>query len=309
MKALLPAMMVAATAWFVVAQNPAGEQPPPGAMEKIEEAVPEEAFAKPKKTRKLLVFSKTNGFRHASIATGKVAIEQLGKKTGAYEVVISDDLDNFEIDRLKEFDAVCFLSTTLDVFMPHPQEREKMSEDDLKAAREREAKLKDNLMRFVKAGRGFVGIHAATDTFYEWEEYGRMINGFFDGHPWNADIDVSIKVEPGQESHPLVAMFEGKSVDFKEEIYQFKAPYDSKSVHMLLRLDPEKSNMNVQGIKREDQDFGVAWARNWEKGRVFYCSIGHNHEMYWHPVILRHYLAGIQWALGDYEVEVKSAAQ
>jgi uncharacterized protein len=306
MQALYPTLAVAAAAIFVVAQNPNGEQPPPQAAEEIAKALPEKAFAKPKKPRKLLVFSKTNGFRHASIATGKLAFTELGRKTGAFEAVISDDLANFEIDALKQFDAVCFLSTTQNVFAPHPGELGNMSEDDKKKAAEREARLKDNLMKFVKSGRGFIGIHAATDTFYEWQEYGRMMNGYFDGHPWNANTDVSIKVEPGQEKHPLVSMFNGENIDFKEEIYQHKAPYDSKSVHMLLRLDVEKSDMNVGGINRNDNDFGVSWARNWEKGRVFYCSIGHNHEMYWHPTVVGHYLAGIQWALGDYEAEIKS---
>jgi type 1 glutamine amidotransferase len=131
-----------------------------------------------------------------------------------------------------------------------------------------------------------------------------MINGCFNGHPWNADVQVSIKVEPGQEKHPLVAMFGGQNIEFAEEIYQFKEPYDSKSVHMLLRLDTEKTDMTRPGIKRTDGDFGVSWARPWEKGRVFYSSLGHNHAMYWHPKVLSHYLAGIQWAIGDYKVEV-----
>ncbi len=100
-------------------------------------------------------------------------------------------------------------------------------------------------------------------------------------------------------------MFEGKNVEFPEEIYQFKEPYDSSSVHMLLRLDTEKTDMTKAGIKRTDGDFGISWARHWGSGRVFYSSLGHNHDMYWHPKVLRHYLAGIQWALGDYKVEVK----
>ncbi len=306
MKALIPSSIVAAAAILLVSQNPAGEQPPAEAAAKIAEALPEKAYAKPKEKRTLLVFSRTNGFRHASIATGKLALEELGRKTGAFEVVISDDLDNFESDVLKKFDAVCFLSTTQNVFAPTGDQWKEMSEEDRAGAREREIRLKENLMNYVKAGNGFIGIHAATDTFYEWPEYGEMINGFFDGHPWGSGTDVSIKVEPGQENHPLVAMFEGESVDFKEEIYQLKDPYDSSAVDMLLRLDPEKSDMNVQGIKRDDNDFGVSWIRNWEKGRVFYCSLGHNHEMYWHPKVVRHYLAGIQWALGDLEVDVKS---
>ena len=229
----------------------------------------------------------------------------MGKKTGAYEVVISDDLGNFEKDTLKAFDAVCFLSTTQNVFSPSSAELEKMSDKEKGDAEKLEKRLQKNLMSFIKGGGGFVGIHAATDTLYGWEEYGEMINGFFDGHPWGADKMVSIKVEPGQEKHPLVAMFDGENVDFPEEIYQFQKPYDSKAVHMLLRLDTEKTDMTVGGVKRTDGDFGVAWARNWGKGRVFYCSLGHNHEMYWNPKVMRHYLAGIQWALGDFDVEIE----
>ncbi|MEX1114867.1 MAG: ThuA domain-containing protein [Akkermansiaceae bacterium] len=305
MKALIPAGLVGAAALFVVAQNPKGEQAPPGALEKITEALPEKPYAKAESPRKLLVFSKTNGFRHASIATGKIALAEMGKTTGAFEVTISDDLENFEAARLGQFDAVCFLSTTMNVFLPHPKELEKLSDEEKAAASQRETLLKGNLMEFIKSGKGFVGIHAATDTCYEWKEYGKMINGYFDGHPWNANTPVSIKVEPGQENHPLVAMFEGNNIEFPEEIYQLKDPYDSKAVHMLLRLDTEKTDMTLKGIKRTDGDFGISWARPWEKGRVFYSSLGHNHEIYWEPKVLRHFLAGIQWALGDYKVEVK----
>ena len=308
MKTSLPTTLACTLAILALAQPLPAQDAPAGALEKITAALPDKAFAKPKKDRKVLVFSKTNGFRHASIATGKIALTELGKKGGAFEVVISDDLANFEKDALKNFDAICFLSTTLNVFSPKPDELKSLSDEEKKTAAEREARLKTNLMEFVKSGRGFVGIHAATDTFYEWPEYNHMINGCFDGHPWNAGDMVSIKVEPGQEKHPLVAMFNGENVEFPEEIYQFKEPYDSKAVHMLLRLDTEKTDMTRSGIKRTDGDFGVAWARPWEKGRVFYCSLGHNHEIFWHPKVLRHYLAGIQWALGDYEVEVKASS-
>jgi type 1 glutamine amidotransferase len=306
MHSLIPTGLFSALALFAaVLPACAAEEAPAGALEKITAALPDKPFAKPDKARRVLVFSKTNGFRHASIATGKIALAEMGKKTGAFETVISDDLENFEIQQLKSFDAVCFLSTTMNVFSPTAKELEKMSDADKATAAERETRLKKNLMDFVKSGRGFFGIHAATDTFYEWPEYNNMINGCFDGHPWTADTKVSIKVEPGQEKHPLVEMFGGENVEFAEEIYQFKAPYDSKAVHMLLRLDTEKTDMTRKGIKRTDGDFGVAWARHWEKGRVFYCSLGHNHEIYWHEKVLRHYLASLQWALGDYQVEVK----
>jgi type 1 glutamine amidotransferase len=115
---------------------------------------------------------------------------------------------------------------------------------------------------------------------------------------------VQIDVEKGQVKHPLAVMFGGASMNFKEEIYQFKDPYQSKNQHMLLRLNVEKS-AKVGGLKRADGDYGVAWARNQGKGRVFYCSLGHNHDMYWNEKVLSHYLAGIQWAMGDLKTEIK----
>lgn len=264
------------------------ESAPAGAAEKIAEALPAEPFAKPTKPRKLLVFSKTAGFRHTSIVTGKLALEKMGGKTGAFEAVISDDLSNFGSDKIAGFDTILFLSTTQNPFAGAPDE----------------AKYKENLMKFVKDGKGFVGIHAATDSFYEWPEYGQMMCGYFNGHPWTADKKVHIYVEPGQEKSPLVAMFGGEPVEFREEIYQFKEPYDSKKMQMLLRLDPTKSD-KVGGMKREDNDYGVSWARKWGKGRVFYSSLGHNDEIFWNPKVLRHYLAGIQWAIGDLDVKVE----
>jgi type 1 glutamine amidotransferase len=294
----------AAAAFLLVAAGPDQEKPPPGAAEAIAKALPAEAYAKPAKPRKVLVFARTAGFRHASIPTGKAALTELGKKTGAFETVVSDDLANFEPESIGQFDAIVFLSTTQDVFMPPQEALKGMNEEQRKDIGARAERLKKSLMDFVKGGKGFVGIHAATDTFYNWSEYGEMIGGYFDGHPWNAGEDVSIKVEPGQEKHPLVAMFEGKNLDFKEEIYQFKEPYDSKKVHMLLRLDTDKSNMKLGGINRTDKDFGVAWARSWGDGRVFYCSLGHNDHIFWNPTVLRHYLAGIQWAIGDYKVKI-----
>lgn len=303
MKALFPTICVAALALGIVAYNPATEQPPAGAAEKIAEAIPSEAYAKAQKPRKLLVFSRTNGFRHGSIVTGKLALSEIGKTTGAFEAIISDDLAMFEEDKIGQFDAICFLSTTQNAFAPFKAEMKKMSEEEKVGAKERELRLKDNLMAYIKGGGGFVGIHAATDTFYEWREYGDMMNGYFDGHPWMAGTQVSLYVEPGQEEHPLAVMFGGVRLEFKEEIYQFKAPYDSSKVHMLLRIDPEQS-AKVKGLKREDNDYGVSWARNWDKGRVFYSSLGHNHEMFWHPKVLLHYLAGIQWAMGDLKAEL-----
>ena len=309
MKSLIPCILTGIAALIAApparAEGQVPEQAPPGAAENISQALPDAPYAKPAQARKLLVFSKTNGFRHASITTGKILLTEMGRKSGAFEAVISDDLDQFESDNLRKYDAVCFMSTTGNVFLPRPDEYKNMSDAEKDVANKREARLKENLLKYINSGHGFIGIHAATDTCHEWPDYGKMINGFFDGHPWGAGTMVSVKVEPGQESHPLVAMFGGRNVDFPEEIYQLKDPYDSKAVHMLLRLDTGKTAMNVAGINRKDGDFGIAWAKHFGKGRVFYCSLGHNHEMYWNPKVIRHYLAGIQWALGDFKVDVK----
>ena len=266
---------------------------------KIKAALPAKAQATPKKERKLLVFAVTAGYRHKSIPTGKQALEMLGKHTGAYTAVISDDLANFEKDKIEEFDAILFLSTTQNVFYPKKNIVAKMNPEEKAHAKERELRLKQNLLDFISSGKGFVGIHAASDTFYEWPEYGIMLGGYFDGHPWTSRTDVSIKVEPGKEKHPLVASWNGTNQNFKEEIYQLKEPYDSSKYDMLLRLDTEKSNMKVKGIKRKDNDFGVSWIKSYGKGRVFYCSLGHNDHIYHNPKVLDHYLAGIQYAFGD----------
>ena len=274
-----------------------------GSTAKIAEALTSVEAAKPKQKRKLLVFSVTRGFRHASIGTGNIALKLMGEKTGAFEAVVSDDLANFEPDAIKQFDAICFLNTTMEVFSPHKKELGKMSEAEKKEAQVKEQRLKKSLMGHIKSGKGFVGIHSATDTFYKWKEYGDMIGGYFNGHPWNAGTQVSIKVEDGQEHHACCAHLEGKNLNFKEEIYQFKAPYDPNKLHILLRLDPEQTD--ISRGKRADKDYGVSWVKNHGQGRVFYCSLGHNHHIYWNAKVLQHYLKGIQWALGDIDVEVK----
>jgi len=227
----------------------------------------------------------------------------MGEKTGAFEAVISNDLKNFEPENINQFDAICFLNTTKEVFSPDKKSLRKMSAAEKKEADQREARLKKSFMGYIKSGKGFIGVHAATDTFYEWPEYGVMIGGYFDGHPWRSNTPVSIKVEDGEEEHVCCAHLEGNNLNFREEIYQFKAPYDSQKVHMLLRLDPEQTDLSIG--KRKDNDYGVSWIKHHGRGRVFYSSLGHNDHIYDNPKVLQHFLRGIQWAIGDLEAEVK----
>jgi type 1 glutamine amidotransferase len=210
----------------------------------------------PAKPRKMLVFSLTRGWKHKSIPTGNLMTQLMAEKTAAFDVVVSNDLSNFEPEKIKDFDAICFLNTTMEVFSPAKGVFAKMSNPEKKEALNLEKRLKKSLMEFIKSGKGFVGIHSATDTFYQWPEYGEMIGGYFNGHPWGAGSPVSVKVEDGQTNHACCAHLDGKNLEFKEEIYQFKAPYDPKKLQVLLRHYPEKMYLNK--VKRKDKDNPVS---------------------------------------------------
>lgn len=259
----------------------------PRVLAKIKAALPAKAPATPKKSHTVLIFSKTNGFRHGSIPVGVAALTLMGEKTGAYKAVHSEDDAMFEPEKLKEFDAVIMLNTTGEIFLPKdPKQRQ--------GAREREARLKQSLVDFVKGGKGLVGMHAATDTYHNWGEYNKMMGGAFAGHPWHQMVPVK-NLTPG---HPLNAMFSTDGFQINDEIYQFRndtaLPSERK---MLLELDTSK--MDVSKGARKDRLYPISWVSKYGKGHTFYCSLGHRDEIYYNPAVLKHYLAGIQYALGD----------
>jgi type 1 glutamine amidotransferase len=288
----------------------AGQAPPrpgeakpkvnPKVLEKVKAALPEKAPAKPKQPRKLLIFSKTNGFRHGSIPVGAAALTLLGEKTGAYTAVHSEDDSLFEPDKLKEFDAVIMLNTTGDVFRPRELPKDAAAKD---AALEREARLKQSLVDFVKGGKGLAGVHSATDTYHRWGAYNDMMGGTFAGHPWHTKVPIK-NLSP---AHPLNEAFGGKGFDVTDEIYQFRAdtalPSDRR---MLLSLDTDK--MDVSKGNRKDGQYPVSWVSTYGKGRTFYCSLGHRDEIYHNPAVLKHYLAGLQYVFGDLEADATPTA-
>ena len=251
-------------------------------VEKVRAALPEKATAAPKKARKLLIFNLCRDFRHGSIPIGAKAIELMGQKTGAYTSVSTLDPEVFRPRTLRQFDAVVFNNTTGTLF-----------EDE---------ELKKSLLAFVASGRGIVGVHAATDCFYKWAEYGKMMGGYFSGHPWHEDVGVKLD----DPSHPLLKVFGGKGFRITDEIYQFKDPYSRQNLRVLLSLD---MNATRDKGKRADKDFAVSWIREVGKGRVFYCSLGHRNEIFWNPTILKYYLDGIQYALGDIKADATPSAR
>jgi hypothetical protein len=294
MKALMVGLLTGAMSLSAWAQQPKQNVVTEEQLQKITAAMPEKAPAQPQQARKVLVFNLCGprGFVHDSIPHGTKAMQLLGEKTGAWTATVSNDPAVFEPESLKQFDAVVMVNTTADLFAAPPN----ATEEQKQAAKSREARLRESLLNFVNSGKGLAGIHAATDCFYNWADYGKMMGGYFDGHPWHEKVTLDIE----DPKHPVNACFEGAGeFVITDEIYQFKDPYTRDALHILTSLNTAKTNMTKQGIKRTDGDFAVSWVRQSGQGRVFYCSIGHRQEIYWNPVILKHYLAGIQYALGD----------
>lgn len=140
----------------------------PDQLEKMKAATPEKAAVTPQKARKVLIFTLAKGFKHSSIPMAAEAIKYAGEKTKAYESVITDDPAVFTAEKLKEFDAICWDHCTGDP----------LTSVESKAA----------LLDFVKSGKGIIGIHAATDCFYNWKEFGDMMGGYFAGHPFRRNF-------------------------------------------------------------------------------------------------------------------------
>ncbi len=163
-------------------------------LQKITKALPEQATARPKQPRQLLIFTRAEGYKHSSIPYAAKALELMGKQTGAFTAVPREDLGAFAPENLGQFDAVLLISTSALAF------------DDLA--------LRQSLMAFVKSRKGIAGLHAATDNFYNWPEAADMMGGYFEGHPWHANGTWAVKiVDP---PHPLTAAFHGKGFQILE---------------------------------------------------------------------------------------------
>lgn len=213
---------------------------------------------------KVLVFSKTAGYHHASIAAGNTALQKLGSENG----FILDTTTNaafFNEDTLKQYSAVVFLNTTGDVLNNYQEA---------------------DFERYIQAGGGFVGIHAATDTEYNWGWYGRLVGAYFNGHPQiqPAVIKVVDKTNPATEHLPDT----WKRTD---EWYNFKQLNPDNKV--LLTIDESTYKGGTNGANHP-----MAWYHDYDGGRSFYTELGHTDESYQDPLYLKHILGGIQYAMG-----------
>lgn len=260
----------------------------PDQVERIEAALPAEAPASPRQPRRLLIFDLNMGYGgHASIPVANTAFTLMGRKTGAFETVVSRDPAVFSAESLQTFDAV-FLNNTVGNLFEDPA-------------------LRRNLLEFVLGGGGLMGVHGTTVGFTrwtegaadDWPEFGRMIGARGASH-MAADEPLVIRVEGAD--HPVSASL-GTEFQYADEFFRFGDPYSRNRVRVLLSIDNDPS-ARLQGVERlrqfrPDEDYALAWVRNYGQGRVFYSTIAHNPGVFWDPAMLRFYLAATQFALGD----------
>jgi len=261
----------------------------------IDAALPSKAIVKPRKPRKLLVIDFNMGYPgHASIPTHNYGLKQLGLRTGAYEAVFDNDLDNLKYPKIKEYDAI-FLNNTVGLIFSDPQVRE-------------------GLLRFVREGGGLGGNHASTHASLDWPEFAEMIGAYPGGHLEPIE-KAWLKIDDPRS--PLNAAFGGKEFLYQDEFFRFPhQPYSRDKLHVLLSIDVSKTDLAQYGnllsqssditmgeweayLGREDADLAISWIRNYGSGRVFYTTMGHVPTLFSTPELAYHMLGGLQFILGD----------
>jgi len=267
------------------------------------DAIPEAPTVPPKSAHKILVFWLCEGFIHTSIPTANFALEAMGKKTGAFEATLADDYSVFTAANLAQYDLILFNSTTRLKF-PNPEHRKA-------------------IMDFMAAGKGVAGIHAASDNFDNWPEALAMMGGIFNGHPWGAGGTWAFRIDDA--GHPITRPFGGQGFWLKDEIYQYNPAtfQGGDKLRILVSLDMSKAQNQApllqpkkdkpadaaspeEAAKRE---VAVSWIQEYGGGRVFYSNLGHNESTYSSKPVLKHFLDGIQYALGDLSADATPTAK
>ena len=222
--------------------------------------------------------------------------------------MLTEDDALFEPQSLKQFDAVVLNNTNEEIFLP--EDFAKLPPPEQAKAKQRDEMLKKSFAEFVQAGGGLAVIHAGVASFRDWPEFGNIVGARFDNHPWGAGSTVVLRVE--EPDHPLMAAFKEPSFIVTDEIYQVTAPYSRENLRVLLSVDPARTRTTPEqkkNVHRQDKDFAMTWIKSYGQGRVFYCALGHQHELFWNPIVLQHYLDGIQFVLGDLKADTTPSAK
>jgi uncharacterized protein len=225
----------------------------------------------------ILVIGEEKGYRHETVSHAMATIERLGIETGLWDSTLRTDTEaltkkklEYNARNLNNFDTVLFFTG-----------------GDL----EMDVQQKSDFLSFIRDdGKGFIGIHSAAITFVDWPEYGEMIGGYYDEHPWGT-FDAPIIVEdpafPGMQQWP-------KSFVLRDEIYQMRN-YSRDKVRVLMRLDAAKIDLGNKNVHRRDRDFAVTWAKMYGKGRVYYTTLGHVQENWDNPAFQKMLVEAIKW--------------
>ena len=227
--------------------------------------------------RRVLYLTATYGFRHEGSINASIEVMQdLAKTSGAFEIVNTEDVSLINADNLRNFDAVYFF-TSGELPLTDRQ--------------------KSDLLDFIRQGKGFGGSHSATDTLYTWPEYGELIGGIFDGHPWTQVASVDVE----DPENPIVGASR-PSFRAMEEFYQFRN-FSRDNVRVLLTLSTDSVSLNAEGVNRTDRDFALVWIRKYGEGRVFYSAFGHFEESFRLPAFRAMLQNALLWLVGDLEVD------
>jgi type 1 glutamine amidotransferase len=211
----------------------------------------------------LLVFSKTAGYRHASITAGQDLLRDLAAANN-FTVQFSEDAAIFTDAALADMDGILFLNTTGDIL-----------DDEQQAAFE----------RFIRAGKGFIGVHSASDTEYGWPWYGGLVGTYFADHPAVQDATVTVR----DRHHPSTVGLPDPWLR-RDEWYNFQR--QPSGVNVLLAVDEASYAGGTMGI-----DHPIAWYHAYDGGRSWYTAMGHTAESFAEPFFQQHLLGGILWAV------------
>ncbi|RPH93174.1 MAG: hypothetical protein EHM72_16585, partial [Calditrichaeota bacterium] len=266
----------------------------------IEQALPEKATVQPAKPRRLLIFSRNVGYggHRPSRAHACEAFTLMGRKTGAFETTVSEDPAVFERESLQQFDAV-FLNNTIGNTFADPR-------------------LRQNLLEFVTGGGGLMGVHGTSIAFMDWQwppiedwpEFGNMIGA---RGAYHRDDKEQVWVKIDEPDHPLNRAFGGQGFERCDEFFRFHTPYSRQLDRVLLSMDVAKTDLSGfkpdEHLMRQDNDYAVAWIRNYGRGRVFYCSLSHSDSVFRDSTMLQFYLDAAQFVLGDLHVPTTPSAK
>jgi len=214
----------------------------------------------------VLMLRHSAGFEHSYLPNAEVAIKNIGKANG-WGVTTTHICQNISAERLANVDVLIFATTGSLPF---------------------DANQKKALIDFVKNGKGFFGIHNAADTGYDWPEYGELVGGYFNGHPWTQEVNVIVE----DTNHPATRML-GKSFKVFDEIYTYKN-WDRSKTHVLMSLD--NKSIDISKGNRPDNDYALGWCNSYGQGRAIYTALGHPDDLWSQEWFIKHITGCIKWA-------------